>query len=373
MTDWIFKQLQSLFGLTIEWRWVAELFLVVLAVVTINFAVRLLLAYARKLAKRTSTSWDDALLCAVSSPLRTAMWVLGITIAADIAVYQIGQMGKEVAPVFELIGPTRQVGIIACIGWFIMRLIKNVTEGLQQRYVDTNGERGIDHQTGDAVSRLLRVAVLITFVLVILQNMGFSISGVMAFGGVGGIAVGFAAKDILANFFGGLFIFLDKPFYVGDWICSPDQDIEGTVELIGWRRTVVRRFNKRPLYIPNAVFNTIAVENPSRMTNRRIYETIGVRYSDATNVSAIVDGVKAMLRKHDEIDQDQTMIVNFDKFGASSLDIFVYTFTKTTDWVKFHTVKHEVLLKIYDVIQQQGGDVAFPTQTLHINQQVNEE
>ena len=91
----------------------------------------------------------------------------------------------------------------------------------------------------------------------------------------------FAAKDLLANFFGGLTIYLDRPFAVGDWIRSPDREIEGTVERIGWRLTLIRTFDKRPLYIPNAVFTTIAVENPSRMHNRRIYETIGIRYDDA--------------------------------------------------------------------------------------------
>ena len=111
---------------------------------------------------------------------------------------------------------------------------------------------------------------------------------------VGGIAVGFAARDLLANLFGGLTIYLDRPFSVGDWIRSPDRQIEGVVERIGWRSTVVRRFDKRPLYVPNSVFSTVVVENPSRMTNRRIYETIGLRYDDARVVGAITDAVRAV-------------------------------------------------------------------------------
>ena len=104
-----------------------------------------------------------------------------------------------------------------------------------------------------------------------MQALGYSISGVLAFGGIGGIAVGFAAKDLLANFFGGLMIYLDRPFSVGDWIRSPDKNIEGTVEEIGWRLTRIRTFDKRPLYVPNSTFTQISVENPSRMLNRRIY------------------------------------------------------------------------------------------------------
>ena len=186
----------------------------------------------------------------------------------------------------------------------------------------------------------------------------------MAFGGIGGIAIGFAAKDLLANFFGGLMIYMDRPFTQGDWIRSPDKNIEGTVESIGWRLTCIRTFDKRPLYVPNSVFASIAVENPSRMTNRRIYETIGLRYDDVAQVRAVIEDVKKMLVAHPEIDNTQTLIVNFNAFGASSLDFFVYTFTKTTEWVYFHKIKEDVLLKILDIIIEHGADVAYPTSTL---------
>ena len=138
------------------------------------------------------------------------------------------------------------------------------------------------------MARLLRLSVLITAGLVILQTLGISVTGVVAFGGIGGIAIGFAAQDLLANFFGGLIVYLDRPFSVGDWIRSPDREIEGTVEDIGWRVTVIRTFDKRPLYIPNSIFTTISVENPSRMLNRRIYETIGLRYRDSGKVREII-------------------------------------------------------------------------------------
>jgi MscS family membrane protein len=217
-----------------------------------------------------------------------------------------------------------------------------------------------------AIGKLLRLSIIITTALVVLQSFGYSVSGVMAFGGIGGIAVGFAAKDLLANFFGGLMIYLDRPFKVGDWIRSPDKEIEGTVEEIGWRQTRIRTFDKRPLYVPNGTFANISVENPSRMTNRRIYETIGVRYEDAGHVPAIVADVHAMLRQHGEIDQQQTLIVNLNSFGASSVDFFVYTFTRTTNWVRYHDIKQDVLLRILNIIEGHGAEVAFPTRTLHL-------
>ena len=224
----------------------------------------------------------------------------------------------------------------------------------------------VDRTTADAISQLLRVSVIITSLLVGLQTLGFNISAILAFGGIGGIAVGFAAKDLLANFFGGLMIYLDRPFSVGDWIRSPDRDIEGTVEKIGWRLTLIRTFDKRPLYIPNSMFASISVENPSRMTHRRIYETIGVRYADGKHLPAIVNDIKEMLLNHPEIDSKQTLMVSFNQFAASSLNFFVYTFTKTTNWIKFHEVKQDVLFKITQIVESHGAQMAFPTSTIHI-------
>jgi MscS family membrane protein len=207
---------------------------------------------------------------------------------------------------------------------------------------------------------------MITAVLLVLQAFGFSISGVLAFGGIGGIAVGFAARDLLANFFGAMMIFLDRPFSVGDWVRSPDREIEGTVEEIGWRLTRIRTFDKRPLYIPNSVFTTLAVENPSRMHNRRIYETIGIRYDDIGVMAPIVADVETMLRAHEAIETDATLMVNFVDFGPSSVDFFVYCFTKTIVWSEFHVIKQDILLNIARIITQHGAEIAFPTQTLHI-------
>jgi MscS family membrane protein len=200
--------------------------------------------------------------------------------------------------------------------------------------------------------------------LVVLQSLGYSVSGVLAFGGIGGIAVGFAAKDLLANFFGGLMIYMDRPFKVGDWVRSPDKDIEGVVEDIGWRLTRIMTFDKRPLYVPNATFTNISVENPSRMKNRRIYETIGVRYCDIDTLSLIIDNVRQMLTEHKDIDTQQTLMVNFNKMAESSLDFFIYTFTKTTNWERFHNVKQDVLFRVAKIIEQYNAQVAFPTSTV---------
>lgn len=335
-----------------------QVFIIVLGVVVANFFLRRLLSRLEDKTRHTPNPWDFALVSAARQPATVLAWVIGVAFAAEVV------QAETEAAVFGAIEPVRTVGVIACLTWFLVRFIGNVQDAVVARRV-ARGE-AIDRTTVDAIGKLLRVSVLITSVLVGLQSLGFSISGVLAFGGIGGIAVGFAAKDLLANFFGGLMVYLDRPFAVGDWIRSPDKQIEGTVEEIGWRLTRIRTFDKRPLYVPNAVFTQITVENPSRMTNRRINETIGVRYDDVHKVAAIVADIKAMLRAHPEIDQDQTMIVNFTQFAASSLDIMVYTFTRTTAWVAFHEIKQDVMLRIADIVTRHGAEIAFPTRTLHV-------
>jgi MscS family membrane protein len=258
------------------------------------------------------------------------------------------------------------VGVIATLVWFLTRLTSNIQNSIIERGI-ASGEP-YDRTTADAVGKLLRASILITGALVILQTLGFSVSGVLAFGGIGGIAVGFAAKDLLANFFGGLMIYLDRPFNVGDWIRSPDREIEGTVEHIGWRLTTIRSFAKRPIYVPNSMFASISVENPSRMSHRRIKETIGIRYDDADKMQGILEAVESMLRAHPEIDDSQTLMVNFNTFAPSSLDFFIYTFTHTTNWTKFHAIKQDVLLQIERIISEAGAEIAFPTSTIHLQQ-----
>ena len=338
--------------------WFFQAFLVILATALISFVGRYLLRHVEKITHLTPGHWDNALIQAARSPLALLIWLVGITFAAGIVGQESG------AAIFDAASPIRNVGVILCLAWFLFRFIQNAARNIVAMR-EKNGEE-VDFTTIDALSKLARLVVIIIATLMAMQTLDFSISGVLAAGGIGGIAIGFAAKDLLANFFGGLTIYLDRPFSVGDWIRSPDKDIEGTVEYISWRHTRIRAFNKNPLYVPNALFTTIVVENPSRMTNRRIKETIGIRYEDINAMGAIVADVKAMLKNHAEIDATKTLIVNFNTFGPSSLDFFIYTFTKTTDWVHFHEVKQDMLLKVAEIIDRHGAQIAFPTRTVHI-------
>jgi MscS family membrane protein len=338
--------------------WVASLIIIALLTVGLNQGAQVLLRHAAKAAQRSASVWDDALVQTASRPVLAAMWVVGASVMARVIQRQVEE------PFLPEAMALRDVALIICGAWFLLRFIGKVGSSI----IASRQSRGeeVDHTTVDALGKLSRLVTLIVALLMAAQTLGFQITGLLALGGVGGIAVGFAAKDLLANFFGGLTIYLDRPFAVGEWIRSPDKSLEGTVEYISWRHTRIRAFNKNPIYVPNAVFTTIVVENPSRMSHRRIKEVIGLRYDDFAVVRPIADDIRAMLRAHPEIDATQTLIVNFNEFAGSSLDLMIYTFTKTTVWVKYHEVKQDILLRIGEIIESHGAEIAFPTRTLHL-------
>ena len=336
-----------------------EVFVIVFLTLLAAALARRVFDHLEKRFGQTHNLWDDSMLEAVRKPARWAILLIGISWAVDVV------RDYSSNALLDAVEPIRTLGVIALITWFLVRVVSAAEERLQsEEYL----HQPMDHTTAFAVGRLLRLTIIITSVLVGMQALGYSVSSVLAFGGIGGLAVGFAAKDLLANFFGGMMIYLDRPFSVGDWIRSPDRQIEGTVEDIGWRLTTIRTFDKRPLYVPNALFTTLAVENPSRMHNRRIYEWIGLRYDDAGKVAPIIAAVRELLMQHEEIDTAQTLMVNFDRYGPSSLDFFIYTFTRTTDWVRYHEIKEDILLRIMEIIDAHGAEIAFPTQTLKIDE-----
>jgi MscS family membrane protein len=228
-------------------------------------------------------------------------------------------------------------------------------------------KKGRDVTSARILSRIIKITLIVVIILLYGEHFGMSLSGLLTFGGIGGIAVGMAGKDILSNFFSGIMLYFDRPFSIGDWVRSPDRNIEGTVAEIGWRMTKITTFDHRPLYVPNSVFSSISVENPGRMSNRRINTVVGLRYEDASKVGTIVNAIRQMLQTHADIDQQQTLLVYFNGFGDSSLKIMVSCFTRTTVWEEWLAVQQQVYLNIIDIVQSHGADFAFPSQTLYLN------
>lgn len=246
--------------------------------------------------------------------------------------------------------------------WSSVRFIK-----LIQNYMLNHKTKMYDKTSVLAFGQIGMAIVVVVGALSLLQTLGVNLAGLLAFGGFSGIAVGFAAKDLLANFFGAVMIYLDKPFKVGDWIRSPEKDIEGDVESIGWRQTKIMTFEKRPIYVPNSFFSTIVIENASRMTHRRFNEIVGIRYDDISQANNIVDGIKSYLLEHPKIDNSQSLVVGVVKFAASSVDIMIYCFTTTSTLADFSKVRHEILLSAANIIAKHNAQIAFPTSTVYLN------
>ena len=336
-------------------HWLVKFIVIILVIITINVTTRIILNYLKKQSKKTSNVWDDCVINSFYRPFTILVWILGI-------VFTLEAFNKDFKVInisHEFLMNLKRAGIIFSIALFLNNLSRNFQIAIIEN--NKNNSIDVDEATYEAISKIIRLSIIITSGLIILQTFGFSISGVLAFGGIGGVAVGFAAKDMLANFFGGLMIYLDRPFRKGDWIRSPDRELEGTVENIGWRQTSIRNFRKNVIYIPNSVFMNIIVENPSRMTHRRIREVIGLRYKDLPKMLKIVDEVKLMISTHEEIDHKQITIVNFDSYNDSSIDFFIITYAKTTEWIRYHEIKQDVLIKVGKIIEDNGAEIAFPT------------
>ncbi|HDL8059352.1 TPA: mechanosensitive ion channel family protein, partial [Yersinia enterocolitica] len=252
-----------------------------------------------------------------------------------------------------------------CMSAILLMLIRKMFvlfDVLEKRQV----AKGSDITSAKIIARMLKITLVVVVVLLYGEHLGMSFSGLVTFGGIGGLAVGMAGKDILSNFFSGVMLYFDRPFNIGDWIRLPDRHIEGVVVEIGWRLTKIMTFENRPLYVPNSAFTDTSVENPGRMTNRRIKTTLALRYEDADKIGTIVDEMHKFLANNNDIDHQQTLLVYFNGFGESSLNIMVYCFTKTRVWAEWLAVQQACYLKFIDIVHQHGADFAFPSRTLYV-------
>jgi MscS family membrane protein len=216
----------------------------------------------------------------------------------------------------------------------------------------------------------LRLLVYLIFGLLIAQNLGYSIAGIVASLGLGGAALALASQDTLANLFGSFMILVDKPFAVGDWIKG--SGFEGVVEQIGFRSTRIRTFGKTIENIPNNMLANVKVENMDRRKDpglnvRRIKMTLGVTYAtSADQMEQALENIREILRDDPGVAQGQTILVRFTDFGDSALDIFLYYFADSADWDYYLGVRERVNLKIMRMLEGMGLEIAFPSRSVYI-------
>ncbi len=320
--------------------------------IVVHIGLSFILNKLSKHTDSTKTQIDDYFIDALSAPLKVLIWYGWIYFS----MLQLRPDFPALGQIIEYI----DIAPIFILAWGILRLISSIEKFMLEK------DGSVDKDSIRLFTRLIKIVFVFAIILGVAQYFGYSVSSILTLGGVGGIVVGFAAKDMLANIFGGLMIQMDKPFSTGDWIRTTDKSIEGVVEKIGWRMTRLRTFNKNPVYVPNGIFATIPIETPSRMTNRQIHAIIGIRYDDIAQMSSIIEKVEKLLADHEHIDHEEPCRVYFDLFNASSLDFVIWAFSSVTNSSEFKKIKGKILLDVADIIAGHGAEIAYPTQTLHI-------
>ncbi len=309
-------------------------------------------AYA--IAKKTSNKYDDDVLDAMKSPVDFLFILIGAYFAKSVLV-----LAGEISLVLDHL---IRSGFIFVIFWGLINILNHLTIHIH-KITNKFGDK-ISGDVANFVIKSIRFFIIIIGFIAILQEWGYNVSGFLASLGLVGMAFALAAKDTAANLFGSLVIFTDKPFKVGDWIMTPQ--VEGTIETIGIRSTKVRTFAQALVTVPNAILANSAILNWSAMGKRRIKMNVGLTYDTKGEVvEKIVNDIKEMLINHPDIHKE-TIHIYFTSFGASSLDIFCYYFTITTNWGEFMKVQEDTNLKIMQIVEQNGSSFAFPTRTLHM-------
>ncbi len=310
-----------------------------------------------KASEKTRLSLDDVLFNALLTPAEWTAMMAGIFIALAIL-----PLPSEPVNIKRFVDAATNGVIVALVIWFAIRLVDGLSDVWAKRAENT--ETKLDDQLVPIARRSAKVFLFIIGVVLVLQNMGYSVGSLLAGLGIGGVAFAMASKDTVANLFGSLVIFLDKPFQIGDWIEMGA--IEGTVEEVGLRTTRVRTFANSLITVPNLMFTTQSINNWSRMQKRRIKMTVGVTYDTSPEkMDLLVNRIREIIVEDDKIRND-FYLVNFDNFGPHSLDVFIYCFTLTTNWGEFLQAKQGFMLKIMHAVEALGLSFAFPTQSVHV-------
>jgi len=345
----------KLFGI-MAWQYVAA-FLLILAGYTLRRIVMAVFGKAKWITDRTSAKIDDILLKALERPLGFAFLLGGIALA--IVVLPLPDEPVNIERFAYALLKTMSLLLVI---WFFIRLSDGGMEFWASK-ADTT-ESKFDNQLIPILRKSIRVFLVVIGGVLAMQQLGYSVTSLLAGFGIGTAAIALASKDTLANLFGSIVIFVDRPFAVGDWVEIGSN--EGTVEEVGLRVTRVRTFANSMITIPNSMLTTQAINNWSRMKKRRIKMTIGLTYdAKADQVQQAVEKIRGIIRNDPNLHHD-FFLVNFTELGASSLDIFIYCFTVTTAWGEHLDAKQELLLKIMSAMAEMGLEFAFPTQTLHL-------
>ena len=345
---------QHWFGIQV-WQYIAVFCWLLLGLIFRKVFEFILENYIHKLAKKTTFTWDDDLIDGIDKPsgfiFMMFFWLATFTnLQLSVTVNNYLSLILEIAV---------SVGFI----WLFYNLSDVFSKYLG--VLTSKTETKLDDQLVPLIRKTLRFFVLVMGIILILQNNGYNVASLIAGLGIGGLAVALAARDTLANFFGSVTIFVDKPFRIGDWIKVAG--VEGTVEEVGFRSTRIRTFYNSLVSVPNSNISNNEVDNLGLREYRRLLTTLNLTYSTSPEqMEAFVEGIKAIVKSNSHFRQD-FYEVHFNAFGAHSLDVMVYVFFKVPDWSTELQQKHNFFLEVLKLAKEVGVEFAFPTQTLHVD------
>ena len=328
--------------------------IVVLALLVRNLFVKLIVGWFRRMAQKTNTRLDDEALAVLERPMASIPVLVGVYLAVDYLDLSGGLALFADRLVRSL--------IVLIIFWAFRNLVTPLSTLLRQL------ERYFTASMIDWLIKAIKVVLIFIGAATVLEIWGIRIGPIIAGLGLFGVAVALGAQDLFKNLISGILIIAEKRFNPGDWI-KVDGEVEGTVEDIGFRSTLIRQFDKAPVYVPNAKLSDNSLINYSKMSHRRIYWLIGVEYRTTVDqLRQIRDGIETYIRECDAFDTSPALstFVRIDRFSDSSIDIMVYCFTRTTQWGEWLEIKEALAYKIKEIVETAGTGFAFPSQSLYV-------
>ena len=356
MSDFEIVWNSSFFGITVGEMALASLVLFAF-ILTRKFFARVVIERLKRWASLTKTDIDDQIVVVLQQPLMFLFFIIGLSIVVNWVAFSSNTEAILNQIIKSLIAFT--------IFWTGFRLVDPVSILFDKLLSRLAGP--VAYEVKNYLLKFLKFFLFGSGVIAVLAQWGINPWPYFAGIGVLSLPFAFAAKDTVSNLFGGIkLILIDRAFSVGDWIEAPSIG-HGTVEEITLSTVKIRKFSKAIQSIPNGILANAAITNWSRMTNRRIKIDLGLDYSTKTDqFKAILIRIKKLIADDDRVDHTVSEMVHLVNFNSSSIDINLYYFTKTTDWVLWREIIEDHMLKFIGIIEEEGSSFAFPSRSIYI-------
>lgn len=315
---------------------------------------RFILKRLRKRAEKSESVIDDDIILALERPVEFLPVVMGAFFSIKFLALS-GLSGETADRVVRTL-------VVFLLFWILVNIIQPLSHILRQL------EKIFTPSMLEWLIKTIRVLLIFIGAATILDIWGIKVGPIIAGFGLFGVAVALGAQDLFKNLIGGILILGERRFNLGDWI-RVEGVVEGSVEKIGFRSTLIRRFDLAPVYVPNSKLSDSLVINFSKMTYRRIYWTISLIYGTTVEqLREIRDQIEGYILNSDDFvkPHEASMFVHIDKFSESSIDIMLYCFTRTTAWGRWLMVKEELAFAIKRIVESAGSAFAFPSRSIYM-------